>query len=77
MKKIQSDRSGLSRAMVAAVIVVAIVVIIAGILVAYPSLLNGDEGGTGDWEKGYFVEWNMDYGDHYYASGQNGLRDGR
>jgi len=71
MKKIQSDRSGLSRAMVAAAIVVAVVVVIAGILVAYPSLLNGDGGGTGDWEKGYFVEWNMNYGDAYYASGEN------
>jgi hypothetical protein len=45
VKHVQSDRSGLSMAMVAAVIVLAIIV---AILVTFPSLLDGDDGCTSD-----------------------------
>lgn len=68
----QLDKSGVSGLVTGAAIVVIIIVIIAAILVAYPSLLSGGGGGgSGDWEAGYYAEWNMNYGDAYYVSGQN------
>jgi hypothetical protein len=72
LKRTQFDKSGVSGLVAGAAIVVIIIVIIAAILVAYPSLLSGgDGGGSGDWEAGYYAEWNMNYGDAYYVSGQN------
>jgi len=72
LKKKQFGKSGVSGLAIGAAIVVIIIVIIAAILVAYPSLLSGgDGGGSGDWEAGYYAEWNMNYGDAYYVSGQN------
>ena len=73
VRKMRSDRSGVSGLVIGAAIVVVIIAIVAAILVAYPSLLRGGGGGgSGNWRAGYYVEWDMNYGtDLYYASGYN------
>jgi len=54
MKKIQSDKSGLSKWLLIGIIIVIIVVIIVVIVAAYPQWFRGSGGGGGG---GYSLIW--------------------
>jgi len=46
MKRMQSDRSGLSKWVIIGIVMV-IIVVVAAIAIAYPSWFGGGSGGTG------------------------------